>query len=550
MSINCDPSSLANAARCISSCIPQGAQAAVQNFLLCNLAQLTEQKFLADTANPDLLYNFWKKANTGTTSLRVLGLGDSVMQDDHGGKTYGFMIPLAYELNKRRNGGITSFFPWLMDTGAAGATLIPHDANWPVDHYTLPAGGTIVYDSNLGNRRVFSDKTAVYYLQTPGAGSFKISISTNGGAYVDLVTINANGATAGVAAQQTFAIDQHTMKITGVAGTVTIFGAGLWDDSQFNLAASQIVMPGLALSDWNNIPNAIKNPILTYWAPDLILTEWKDSEAGIAASLPIFDANLKAAVPNCDVIYIGTTPHQDDGINQTITIPQNTTMRSFALANNRMYWDSYYIWPSWAYANALGFVLDSGHFNLLGATVMGGLLWDEVFSKMKGAAGLELPRIQRSVKLTQTGRAHVVTDANLAPDNDLVCFAEAQKTYLIRGGVFFNCADDTTGFSFAFEGPNNIGPSLSTMCANAVFNNRTTFQQVALYFGGWNTNGTANVIAAPGGAAKSSTTVLFTCIYKTNLAGIFRVWWAAGSDSATQLFVREGSFLEVEEIGR
>lgn len=42
MFVNCDPSELANAARCFESCIPAGMQPAVQNYLLCRLAQLIE----------------------------------------------------------------------------------------------------------------------------------------------------------------------------------------------------------------------------------------------------------------------------------------------------------------------------------------------------------------------------------------------------------------------------------------------------------------------------------------------------------------------------
>lgn len=42
MSINCDPSELAKAASCFGNCIPAGLQPAVQTYLLCQLAQLSE----------------------------------------------------------------------------------------------------------------------------------------------------------------------------------------------------------------------------------------------------------------------------------------------------------------------------------------------------------------------------------------------------------------------------------------------------------------------------------------------------------------------------
>lgn len=38
MAVNCDPSSLANAAKCFDSCIPPGEQLAVQTYLLAVIA--------------------------------------------------------------------------------------------------------------------------------------------------------------------------------------------------------------------------------------------------------------------------------------------------------------------------------------------------------------------------------------------------------------------------------------------------------------------------------------------------------------------------------
>jgi len=47
--MNCDPKELANAARCFETCIPPGMQAAVQNYLLCQVAELAESIQLAQS---------------------------------------------------------------------------------------------------------------------------------------------------------------------------------------------------------------------------------------------------------------------------------------------------------------------------------------------------------------------------------------------------------------------------------------------------------------------------------------------------------------------
>jgi hypothetical protein len=51
MAVNCDPSSLANAATCFFECIPQGAQKAVQTYLLAQIANAQ----LGTTTNPQQL---------------------------------------------------------------------------------------------------------------------------------------------------------------------------------------------------------------------------------------------------------------------------------------------------------------------------------------------------------------------------------------------------------------------------------------------------------------------------------------------------------------
>lgn len=51
MAVNCDPSDLANQARCFDSCIPPGEQLAVQTYLLSIIAGgSTDPKVLADAA--------------------------------------------------------------------------------------------------------------------------------------------------------------------------------------------------------------------------------------------------------------------------------------------------------------------------------------------------------------------------------------------------------------------------------------------------------------------------------------------------------------------
>lgn len=86
--MSCDPSTLPNAARCWSSCIPMGMMGAVKNYLLCQAAQVAGsgggggggvQGFVWDM---DTTYTkgfaVWDGAPVGTTSAEIWTSGDGV----------------------------------------------------------------------------------------------------------------------------------------------------------------------------------------------------------------------------------------------------------------------------------------------------------------------------------------------------------------------------------------------------------------------------------------------------------------------------------------
>ncbi len=70
MSFNCDPSTLANAARCVDQCVPKGFQEPIKTSLLCKIAT---------AAGPDSGSNFrildngdFRVTDTGDNRIWVL----------------------------------------------------------------------------------------------------------------------------------------------------------------------------------------------------------------------------------------------------------------------------------------------------------------------------------------------------------------------------------------------------------------------------------------------------------------------------------------------
>jgi hypothetical protein len=353
------------------------------------------------TVNSQRLANFWT-ALKRSNAVRVMAFGDSV-----GDAKLNGMLPALQGLLAQSGGIFEGKFHWNLDrlTNTAGLAWVNPDTNWWAKYYWLSNTGQIIGHSashvTTGNQtNVLADSAIVYYIAEPGAGSFKVSVSANAGAWSDLATVNADSATyAGKATNFSFTLNNYRLKVEGLgggaSGRVKLIACGLWNDSAHTLRISYNTAPGQAWNDWTLVSTNVTWPIMKAEAPDLVLCEEKSSADVQRTNLPAIETMWAAVAPKADIVYIATTPIATNHPAYQDMVPQNQAMRGVAVRYGRMFWDGYACSPTYEEMVALGWTrypLESSdpidvHVNDAGNTYLGGLLFRELVLPMASLVG-------------------------------------------------------------------------------------------------------------------------------------------------------------------
>jgi hypothetical protein len=333
------------------------------------------------------LTRFWT-AIQGTNAVRVGAFGDSVTVPDDGGKMAGFGPQLSNLLGNP-SGGVTANFPYLyFQTNGVGVYRGP-DTNWWWYHYEMTNGSTSTYLAAITNgpaensTSVWCDTIAVYYLTGRAAGTFTISVSTNGGPFGIVGVVSALGTYGGAVTNLNLPLDYYQLRIACTAGSVTLIDCGMWNEHQRNLTYVFASAPGMAYIDWTAVSTNVTWPIFEAWNPTLLLLEAKDTPDWFRASFPLLEQMFTNCAPGMDALYLGTTPqgtNVNPTINEQFALPQNAIMSELATTYGRPFWNSYYI-VTYEQATALGWTRNDGtHFNFNGGAALGDMLWSDVWA--------------------------------------------------------------------------------------------------------------------------------------------------------------------------
>lgn len=347
---------------------------------------IAEAQVDTNRVEPRSLLNFWASLS-GNRAVRVGGFGDSVAEPGYGGKMAGFG-PQLRRVVEGQSGGITCNFPYLyFYTNGIGDYHGP-DTNWWWYHFYMTNGSTATYLAAITNGPgnssdyVWSDTVAVYYLTGPTLGSFTIALSTNGGPFSTVSSVNAQGPYGGAVRTLSIPLNYYQMRIACTNGSVTLIDCGMWNEHQRNLTCVSSAAIGMTYNSWTTVATNVTWPIFQAWQPTLLLLEAKDSASLFAQSFPGLEAMFTNCSPTMDVVYIGTTAQATNGnptINDVWAIPQNAEMAALAEQYGRDYWNSFYI-ASYEQATALGWTRGDGiHFNSTGGTALGEMLWSDVW---------------------------------------------------------------------------------------------------------------------------------------------------------------------------
>ena len=254
---------------------------------------------------------------------------------------------------------------------ANGATTILHSTNktWYVDFGRLhtATSSSITMAGPFGSG-ILADVVEVDYLQTPGAGTFKLQVSVNGGAFTDQSTNNADGTKLGVAVRWTNNVAAYLKaRVVLVSGgdvdiyAIPIVNYGTYDGTSWGFVQNSHTASGgqhwagFFSGGQLDITNVVA-PIWQSWQPQMLIYYELVQETNWPFYAPQFNGWLRtvAHLTNTDVVIINNQP--DAGIgggacsaNSPVNIPgfndnlyrSNIELRTNCMAFGWAYFDLY-----------------------------------------------------------------------------------------------------------------------------------------------------------------------------------------------------------------
>jgi hypothetical protein len=285
------------------------------------------------------------------TPLRILPLGDS-------------LITLTGSLGFERLGAVGGF--WDTTSSAiltGGATFLSNQmTESPNGHiYNMPNGSTATVRVDGGGLTgTTADTVAIAYQCFDGAGSFIIAYSRdNGSTWTDLETVNCqNPAKIGAYIERSIPYSNRTqVRLTSV-GTTRVLAIGAFMRGIGGAITLNLFTRGGLNADQYQCPDAIAQPIIAGFAPDIIPILWHDDPVIYGNGMLDNIVNRMLASPGLtrpDLLIIAKNPAQDISVSDAhnILIP---AIRSWASRYNAEYYDGYSIFGDLASAQSQGLI--------------------------------------------------------------------------------------------------------------------------------------------------------------------------------------------------
>lgn len=341
------------------------------------------------TTNIDRLTHFWAAAQATNRPVTVVSFGDSVA-NSYASPTFSVINMMVasigvagYSLNGYGNATLNN-----LSNGAqvvTGPTPL-----WFSDYYQLPPASALWWENQSSSGGIYSDKVGLFWIAQPQGGPMTFSVSTDQGPWTPALSLNGYSAIpTGQYANVVLPADWHRIRVDGVSGTNYVIGPQLLLQGTGGVHVVFMDKGGIAISDFTNVPSAIRAPIFAAVSPDLLIWHMKeDGTTTTSNGLMYCEQWWSNTTPSCDVVYIGTPYTAYDTNPATpITVEQNTLVRYIALQYNRAYCDLMDPSVSWPWMNSLGFMADAVHNTYIGGQYLAGFMWNELFD----ALGASLP---------------------------------------------------------------------------------------------------------------------------------------------------------------
>ena len=320
----------------------------------------------------DAVYNI--ETGGAATQVPVIVYGDSV-----GMAKPQFLLPPLYRAYGYAGAGLGS-----APTGCLGVTASAAGGAYQLDgtggkeydytywptgaHWVVPSGGSVTF--NIGAAAYTGTRFVLYYVKYDGGGGATVDLIDRSSVVQQTANITTDAVSV-AGAKCEFAESPaaaRSLKVTGTSGTVVVIGALLVNEAASGIVLVNNARGGLAMDDANGANSTVVDYVLQDIDPLLGFFECKDG--GTRSELDtIFGAScdaLAAATPNCDWMFIGTSPTSSDtgvslGDESQGSQLMNAALRAAAEAADYWYWDGYRPFVSYETLTALGWEGDGTH---------------------------------------------------------------------------------------------------------------------------------------------------------------------------------------------
>jgi hypothetical protein len=279
-------------------------------------------------------------------------------------------------------------------TAEGGTYVKTADTNWWMDYYVVPPGGSVWWKNQThATGSLLANRIGLYYLATPASGIMSLSVSSNGGSWTPVLSMDASSPSLeGRYTNVSVALGYYRMRVDGLSGTNRVLGPELVNTTSNGIVTAYLAKGGMNLNFIFSVPQAVLYPILSNMHPDLLIwhmKEWGDfywyiyptntvaAQTGLSNRVQDLERWWQAAMPGGDVIYIGT-PYDASDTNGEYTVIQNRIMRAAAIRDGRCYLDCMTSMLSYSNMVALGYLDDAVHPSNACYTNMAQLLWREL----------------------------------------------------------------------------------------------------------------------------------------------------------------------------
>lgn len=260
------------------------------------------------------------------------------------------------------------------------------DELWWMDSWELPPGSAMFWTNQAHHTgSLVADSLGVHFIASPQAGEFTVSISTNGGPWVPLATVNAFSVEPeGRLAEYSVPLNLYRLRVESNNGTNRILGPMLVNSTSTGIVPVYLWKDGINLNQILGTPPEVLEPVIANLQPDLIIWHMKElgdiGSTALETRLDELEALWRRTAPQADVVYIGT-PYEAKDTNSVYvpyTEKQNSIVRSAALRHDRAYVDCMTPFESYEAMLDQGYMDDKVHPGNTCYEVMADLVWREL----------------------------------------------------------------------------------------------------------------------------------------------------------------------------